>query len=358
MTLPLSGNDLLLRRLLNRSEQNFAALNSGDSLADRHPDEETLALFAEGLLAGNDRAVVVDHLSTCSSCRSLIGLLWKSDEATTKTSSAPVTVQVLRDSQPAEVPMRERSNSLRSLIPLVAVAVLVLMAVMTWHKGGDSVMFAEQRTYLRAEQLLASADFGNARRVLEDAERSGVYSGRLLSLNLQALRELPGSLSLNSAGTLLDFGYDLDGTLSRDIAEQPSLKEAAALLESKPGTTAVTEPLELILNRGHLRLSQNDFEAAIVDFQKAIAAAPEEPVAWLGLGLAEFAANEFEKAESEFQHCIQLGPGLVSAHINLAMTLEELGRIDEAREEWKLVLTLKPTDNVRNQIERHLEGLK
>ena len=232
------------------------------------------------------------------------------------------------------------------------------MAVVTWHHSSNSAMVAEQRTYRRAEQLLASADFGDAQRVLENAERSGVRSGRLLSLNLQAVRELPGSLSLNSAGTLLDFGYDLDGTLSRDAAEQPSLKEAAALLDTTHVAAEENEPVELILNRGHLRLSQNDIEAAVADFRKATAVAPDEPLAWLGLGLSEFAANEFANAEEAFQHSIRLAPELVSARINLAMTLEELGRIDDAREEWKLVLALQPTDNLRNQIERHLEGLK
>lgn len=358
MTSRHTADDVLLQRLLGRTEAHLATSNADGSGGNGHPDEEALALFDEGLLPSMEHNAIVDHLSNCSACRSLIGMLWKTEVPVAGTLPASARVQVIRETEASGSALTQRKKSLRSSISVVAIAALVLMAVMTWQAGGTSALVAERRTYRQAEQMLASADFGNARRVLENAERSGIRSGRLLSLNLQALRELPGSLSLDSSGTLLDFGYDLDGTLSRDVANQPTLQGAAAILEREGQQSDATEPLELILNRGHLRLSQNDIEAAIADFNKARSDAPEEPLAWLGLGLAEFARNEFQKAEAAFRSCVRLAPKLVAAHINLAMTLEELGRLDEAREVWNSVVALLIDGELRDRIERHLEELK
>ena len=337
MTTPHTPEDRLLDGLLRRAETASSRMPDAE-----HLDDETLALFVEGLLPTGERPAVIEHLADCVTCRQLVATLWSSEA---REGESPA--------EPQAAPSRERVLSRRALKLAVAVAAMLLVAVGVWWRGTQSNMLAEQRTYQQSQQLLAASDFEQARRVMAQARQQGIRSDRLLNLNSQAVRQLPGSLALETAGTLTDFGYDFDGTLSRGSSPSTGLREAAALLAE-----AKTEPLELLLNRGHLRLSQNDFEAANSDFQRATQTAPDQPLSWLGLGLAEFARQNFEAAESAFRQCLSLAPEHVPARVNRAMTLEELDRFDEARTEWQLVLSKSPPEAVRRRIEQHLKALK
>ncbi len=350
MVTPQTPEDQLLGEILRRTETSSLRPASRE-----HLDDETLALFAEGLLPLRERPAVIDHLADCSECRQLVAVIWKSEPAVGEASAPQQTIRI---ADPTEFSHQLSSNrrrpSVRRAMSLsVAAATMVLVAIGVWWRGTQSNTLAERRVYQRSEQLLAAADFTQARRVLAEARQHGVRSDRLLSLNSQAVRQLRGTLALESSGTLTDFGYDFDGTLARGPSPQPGLHEAEAML-----TEAQSEPLELVLNRGHLRLSQNDFEAAVTDFQRATQTAPREPLAWLGLGLAEFGRQKYEAAEAAFRHCLSLARGQVPARINRAMTLEELNRVNDARLEWRLILATSLPDDVRRRIEKHLKALK
>lgn len=346
MTTPRPPEERLLGSILQRAERPSSALPI------QHLDDETLALFVEGVLPARDRPAVVAHLADCESCRQLVAAIWKNEASSGETIAERLT----DNSQTLRITSSEESSRFRAarraMSLVVAAAAMLLIAVGVWWRGSSREL-AERRAYQQSQQLLASSDFEQAKQVLAQARRQGVRSDRLLSLNSQAVRQLPGSLALASSGTLTDFGYDFDGTLARGPAQQAGLREAESLLGE-----AQTEPLELLLNRGHLRLTQNDFDAAATDFVRATKLEPQEPLTWLGLGLVEFARQHFEEAEAAFRRSLELDPDQLPARINRAMTLEELNRIDDARAEWQLVLTKSPPQDVRLRVEQHLNSLK
>ncbi|MDZ4852314.1 MAG: tetratricopeptide repeat protein [Pirellulaceae bacterium] len=339
-----SPEDRLLANLLLHNEAIDRALPMRE-----HPDEETLSLFTEGLLPDYDRPAVIEHLASCSSCRQLIALLWEQDQSVDSRTTESENVDEVRTIRLPE--NFSRVNRLWTMALAVAAGLLLVVGIQ-WQ-GGMSSQIAEGKTYASAKQLLSSADFEKAEQLLNEADRKGIRSDRLRSLSSQAVRRLPGSLALASSGLLTEFGFGIGGTIGRGSESKQGLREAELLLGDAP-----SEQLEVLLNRGHLKMSKNDFDAAAVDFARASEVDPQEPLALLGIGLADFARQDFAAAEVAFENCLRLSPNHLPARVNRAMTLEELDRFDEARAEWQRVLRGETPDELQAQIEQHLKTLE
>src|SRR5262245_58372710 len=54
-----------------------------------HPDEETLALFTQGALAGPERDAAVAHLAACPECRQTVSLVLSLPAGATSPADAP-----------------------------------------------------------------------------------------------------------------------------------------------------------------------------------------------------------------------------------------------------------------------------
>ena len=70
--------------------------------------------------------------------------------------------------------------------------------------------------------------------------------------------------------------------------------------------------------------------------------APEQPVAWNGVGLVLADLRKFEEARNAFARAIQARPEFAEAHYNLSFTLSNLGDFDGALRETKRALELDP----------------
>src|SRR4051794_31525559 len=63
-------DERLIRPILHAADR-----DSQDQGSEDHPDEETLALFAQGMLTASERAGLVRHLADCLECRRTASLV-------------------------------------------------------------------------------------------------------------------------------------------------------------------------------------------------------------------------------------------------------------------------------------------
>jgi len=327
----------LLKSLLQEVDDAAASASPGD-----HLDEETLALFSVGGLTGDERDVTVHHLSQCAACRKTASLLLSIEEEETAT-----------------VPFRSVSIwRPRAWIPVAAAASVLIVAGLLFlmQPSGTNPVIAEQQTFDEAGRLLAQADFGAAGRILSEATAGGISSDRLHALRSQVLREIPGTTALGSLGRLSDFGYEIGGVAIRDPGAQSTNQSIQAAREALGEEASGDQTL--LLNRGHVRLAMGELEKAHGDFQAVLSTQPDEPLAWLGQGLAYYMQNDFASAEDAFRQCLKLEPENLAVRINLAMTLGEQGKLSDALEIWKSLLNAPLEESERRRIEREIEELE
>ena len=318
---------------------------------DDHPDDELLALFAEGALDGPERDELLRHLDECVNCRRAASLLLSllSDEnepaetRRSRTLASPATAELLR-------------VRLRSAAVYVLAASLLVAAGLYFGFSANGPQVAQRRAYDKAKGLLAAGRFAEARDFLAAAEERGTTSDRLRSLRSQAEREFPGRLALAFAGRLGDFGYEPGGIVARETGDGKlgrGLKGAYDLLKRSGA-----DEQDAVLNRGHALLTMRRPREALDEFQRAVEMAPTEAMAWLGRGLAEFMLDDFDAAERDFRETRRLDGKNVAARINLALALEALDRRDDATATWNEVLEGATEDGDRKLAERAIRQLE
>ena len=232
-----SQNDRLLRRLLSLSE-------TSDTTTEPHLDEETWADWDSGLLTPQEHARWQQHLSECEDCRRVAALMLKSrDDEPVSNSSAAAHSQ-----RGAFGVMLGRNWRM-----LASLAAALLLAVGVWFQQAGNGRWHMARVRREAQQMLAASDFRQTRKLLAEASRHGISSDALLALQAQAWREMPSEYSLDFAGSLSDFGIEPGGIRARGETPQPGLSEAERLLKEAGDTER-----SVLLNRGHLKLSQGD----------------------------------------------------------------------------------------------------
>jgi tetratricopeptide (TPR) repeat protein len=334
-----TADDELLRSVLQRAEPAHAGLPSG------HPDEETMALFVAGGLESPSREALIQHLAECAACRQWAAYVMSAE------------AQALSAEQPsaAVAPVRY-SAWFQSRVVWAAAASLLLMVTGSYLYFGGRPRWTEEVAYLAARERLEAGDFVEAQAVVQRAEQQGLGSGRLRSLDAEADRRIPAAIALKRAGRLADFGCEIGGVVARDPANMPHRTglEAAKTKLSEAGSNE----LEVMLNRGHLLLTLNEIPQARKEFRAAAILAPENPLVWLGCGLAAFLAEDYQAAEAAFRRCVKLAPRDVTVRINLAMTLEELDRTDEALVLWQELLAEELATPDRRKIEAAVQQLQ
>lgn len=208
--------------------------------------------------------------------------------------------------------------------------------------------------YAAAVKGLSAKDFGQVLEIEHRVSRRVGASPQLLNLKLQAERGVPAEFSLGTAGTLPAYGYELDGSAPRkalpvlDETTQRLDREFRAAVKEYPHSAA------LWLNRGQFLLALARHDEAGECFAEALKLEPKNELARLGLGLVWFEQQQYEAALKEFQAVVAASPQNVSAQVNAAICLERLGRPADARHLWERVLELTGDARLRQQIEAHL----
>ncbi len=90
-----------------------------------------------------------------------------------------------------------------------------------------------------------------------------------------------------------------------------------------------------LIARGRECVAQNDYVGAISALREASDREPGYADVRHLLGLALGLSGQPEAAIEEFDRAVALNPSYVEAHLNRAITLNDLGRYDEAREAFR-----------------------
>jgi len=85
-------------------------------------------------------------------------------------------------------------------------------------------------------------------------------------------------------------------------------------------------------SRGELFLEKKDFQAALVDFNKAIELDPSDTDGWINKGCAFLQSQRYDKAGQFFEKAIELDPNDPLALHNLARVNELRNNMDKAIE--------------------------
>jgi tetratricopeptide (TPR) repeat protein len=349
MSTARSPDDQLLRNLLMEDEK-----AASESASTPHPSDETLVLFASDGLSDPEREELVGHLADCTVCRQTVSHLLK-------LSQSEATVQIAANA-------RGTGSSMRTL--WIAIAASLLLAAAWWlGHSNDQNQVAELRTYNAARELIENSRFDEAQQLLTSSVSDTFDSARLRSLRSQAVREIPATQSLAYAGRLTDFGYNPsdfpitkefghnpDDVAKERVATGPLAKNAAAARDLL--AEAGNKEIEAVLNRGHVLLSLGKPAEATSEFQRATEIAPQQALAWLGLGLARFMQDKYAEAETAFREALRLDPGNFSAAVNLAISLEAHGKSGEALALWKQQRERPLSSEDRRLVEQAIEQLQ
>jgi tetratricopeptide (TPR) repeat protein len=95
-------------------------------------------------------------------------------------------------------------------------------------------------------------------------------------------------------------------------------------------------------NRGNIRDSQNQLEAAIMDYNQAIELAPNAPDPYLNRGVAYEGLQQWEKAIADYNHVLEFTPNDAIAYNNRGNAEAGLGNWKAAIADYQKATELQP----------------
>lgn len=108
------------------------------------------------------------------------------------------------------------------------------------------------------------------------------------------------------------------------------------LIEQFPDNPAVWS------NRGNVRVSQNQIEDAIADFNRSIELAPEAPDPYLNRGTAYEARGRYEDAIADYNKVLELNPNDAAAYNNRGNAEAARGQWNDAIADYEKATDLEP----------------
>jgi hypothetical protein len=317
-----------------------------------HLDDETLALFAEGVLASAERDAAVEHLAVCADCRRVSSLLLS------HLDEPDVKVTLTRPGAWISPPMMAWATAAMLLVAAVGVyfsrrspsrsgegpasQVASGGSIPTTRKDG-----AQPPEKTRDERLATTAPKQPASRPPNRPPIETLTDGG----SPGKADNLANAIALASAGRLTDYGYGLEGGGFRTREWSPAQVKS---LESLPEGQDLTS----LLNRGQLFLKFNHAKRATESFADATERFPQSSLAWLGLGLAHYVDNDLAAAAKDFRMALELDPKGQAARFNLAMTLETQHDRDGALQVWKALLQEQLMAADRENVRQRIKALE
>jgi tetratricopeptide (TPR) repeat protein len=87
---------------------------------------------------------------------------------------------------------------------------------------------------------------------------------------------------------------------------------------------------------------KGQYEAAIVEWEKALKLGPNEANIYLNLGVALARLGKSNEAMEQYQKALEINPGAVEVLVRLGIALAEARRFDEAIARYRKVLEVRP----------------
>ena len=132
-----------------------------------------------------------------------------------------------------------------------------------------------------------------------------------------------------------------------------------AVLPALAGAQDKAQQFQALLQEGERHFMQQNFEGAILSFQKATELEPKSGLAYNVLGMAfrmryhQVASKELKDKEiAAFSKAIEVDPGFWPALINLGATYYYMGEKGKAAPLFKKALAINPQHPEKAQIEK------
>ncbi len=350
--------------------------DAGSSLGDASgthvmQDDELLTRWSLDQLRPGEREQIERHLSLCSACRGELATLVREGVL-----ELPQGQEDARQNlTPAKAEMGSSPRRIRALVGLgsavLALAAAILLAVIIWQPHNDhgtawqlaraqnalktgrpdvalygaaelldrgklsaaerqeATQILEEACVAQAQSDLAAGDFAEVADVYRKAEARGIKSGQLANLKIQADREMPVQVAMADKGSLLDYGYFLNG--KGDKATEPLTPKTEEIgRELDAAVQEHQENVDLLLNRGQFLLKHGSPQDAHKAFAQAHELEPRNVFALVGMGIANYAMSEFKSAHDRFREALDIEPGNVFANLNMGIYLESQDRHADA----------------------------
>jgi 4-amino-4-deoxy-L-arabinose transferase-like glycosyltransferase len=107
---------------------------------------------------------------------------------------------------------------------------------------------------------------------------------------------------------------------------------------------------------GQIHMQKSEPEKALLALQNAVQADPRSYYTRNALGSLFSDMGRYDEAIEEFRHAIKLSPGFVDAHYNLGIAYFKSGDRRAAFEEFKIVMKADTTGTRKNMIRQFLSG--
>lgn len=155
------------------------------------------------------------------------------------------------------------------------------------------------------------------------------------------------------AGLVLLFSAGFYWFKSRPVSKAPvKIADKAVNVQPQKAATAQGKEAPVVpkgpdvnkLNEDAVRqIKEKNYSGAEDILRKALAAKPEDPVAYHHLGFALKNQSRYKEASAAYQKALQLKPDYYEALNNLAVTYERLGNREKARALYLKALSIKPS---------------
>lgn len=373
----------------------------GPHVAD---DDDRLARWSAGYLSPDECREITDHLAACSRCSTLVAGMIKCGALSPplsieETQESAVDVDRQANTSPRSAGAGESGDGRwRPLYIASLAAAAALVAAFVYFGGGSNsvenqiamaeqeltrgasldalqrlesllgrslpddsrakaISAAERAAERAAVERLGKGDFPQVIEIAARADRLGAASDQVLNAELQALRGDSSVVSLGRSGTLLDYGYDVQGNSSQKsfLTFDPQFERQRTAWQE----AIAKHPNSLLLpvNFGQFLLQAGAIELAEAQFNAALAIQSASVEARLGLGLARFERQDFAGALETFESILRDEPKSASANVNAAIACQKLKRLDDARRYWQQARTLTSDPLRREEIDQQLLAL-
>lgn len=137
-----------------------------------------------------------------------------------------------------------------------------------------------------------------------------------------------------------------DDALVAAIREKgPAVKVSATpqpKIEATPVATPKPPDFTVYQNRANANFVMGEYDAAIVDYNKAIELNPKESSIYFSRGLAYFNNKSFTPAIADFDKVIELDPKEATAYFKRGNALEKIGNFEKALTDYQKAVELDP----------------
>lgn len=172
--------------------------------------------------------------------------------------------------------------------------------------------------------------------------------------------------SLNDARKIYQAGDQARVTLDGAVAfvrenfgeSEVALAKEEAMAQAQERTSR-ENLFRTLVQQGDQAYASERYDDALNQYKAASAILPEMSLVHADLGAVYLIQTRLPEAEAAFRLALELDPSDVDSIFNLAMVLEQGGRLNEAVEQYKEVMTRRPQDTeARDRLNRLSARLK